>query len=105
MNVPEDYVASILQQALNDKIDSMCLSQKELKDDIREDIQNLKTDLKEELRQIRIQLKEFKDTCAVDMNSHNHRLRTLEEAKWKLYAFGGAVAATAAFIFNYIFKR
>lgn len=97
MDIPKDYVIEMVRNTLDEKINQLCDSQESLRLDIKNDIYELKKDLRSEIQNINT-------TCTVNMKDHNNRIRLLEEHKWKLYAFGGAVATVSAFVFNYILK-
>jgi len=94
MEVPSDYVLDIVRKALDDKIDSL---------EKKMEFNHL--DVKGDISEIKRAFKEFQTKCNKDMGHYDARIKGLEDVKYKIYAFSGAIAAASGFVWSWILKR
>lgn len=93
MEVPKDYVLSIMKQALDDKINAT-------EHNIRSEMREIRSDIKD----LKMESKSFYNVCKISMESHDKRIRSNEDFKLKLIATAGAVGTISALIFSIFIK-
>lgn len=92
MEIPRDYIFEMFKQAVDNKVESLEKKLDYYTEDIRNDISEIKK-----------QMIDFKHVHVVSMKDHDDRLKELEQFKYKIYAYAGAIAVFSGLLSRLIF--
>lgn len=92
VEVPADYVINIIRQSFDERFNSLEKTIEIQFDDVKKDICDLKDTFKH-----------FEHTYGISMKDHENRLKEIEQFKYKVYAYTGAIAVFSGVAIKIIF--